>query len=108
MSIHFSKIIKAGDRNREFNFNRTARSNVQYSVNVPDERGNRIFFAMYQENGVWKIAPDVLPNWVLSIEEELGRAIDEERSEEHTSELQSLAYLVCRLLLEKKKINVTL
>src|SRR2546425_4990126 len=25
------------------------------------------------------------------------------RSEEHTSELQSLAYLVCRLLLEKKK-----
>src|SRR3989441_7281720 len=29
-----------------------------------------------------------------------GRAV---RSEEHTSELQSLAYLVCRLLLEKKK-----
>src|SRR2546425_6946978 len=26
------------------------------------------------------------------------------RSEEHTSELQSLAYLVCRLLLEKKKV----
>src|SRR2546425_6086077 len=32
-----------------------------------------------------------------------ARRID--RSEEHTSELQSLAYLVCRLLLEKKKIN---
>src|SRR5205823_11774857 len=30
------------------------------------------------------------------------------RSEEHTSELQSLAYLVCRLLLEKKKQNKTL
>src|SRR3989441_3850420 len=29
--------------------------------------------------------------------------IEIERSEEHTSELQSLAYLVCRLLLEKKK-----
>ena len=29
-----------------------------------------------------------------------------ERSEEHTSELQSLAYLVCRLLLEKKN-NMT-
>src|SRR5205823_14394771 len=28
------------------------------------------------------------------------------RSEEHTSELQSLAYLVCRLLLEKKKNEV--
>src|SRR2546425_8875755 len=30
-------------------------------------------------------------------------ALGVERSEEHTSELQSLAYLVCRLLLEKKK-----
>src|SRR3989441_3034309 len=29
------------------------------------------------------------------------------RSEEHTSELQSLAYLVCRLLLEKKKTPET-
>src|SRR2546425_3295138 len=30
------------------------------------------------------------------------------RSEEHTSELQSLAYLVCRLLLEKKKKEITI
>src|SRR2546425_5197762 len=34
----------------------------------------------------------------------LARAlVGNPRSEEHTSELQSLAYLVCRLLLEKKK-----
>src|SRR5258707_12048064 len=32
-----------------------------------------------------------------------GRFITFERSEEHTSELQSRQYLVCRLLLEKKK-----
>src|SRR2546425_12778529 len=32
-----------------------------------------------------------------------GRPPHPRRSEEHTSELQSLAYLVCRLLLEKKK-----
>src|SRR5205823_6710686 len=31
-----------------------------------------------------------------------GAAAAQRRSEEHTSELQSLAYLVCRLLLEKK------
>src|SRR2546426_267401 len=31
--------------------------------------------------------------------------VEEERSEEHTSELQSPCNLVCRLLLEKKKIN---
>src|SRR3712207_7671614 len=33
-----------------------------------------------------------------------GTAAVVERSEEHTSELQSRQYLVCRLLLEKKKI----
>src|SRR2546425_5357730 len=31
---------------------------------------------------------------------------EQTRSEEHTSELQSLAYLVCRLLLEKKKREI--
>src|SRR5258705_3114421 len=34
---------------------------------------------------------------------ELDRRQLEQRSEEHTSELQSLRHLVCRLLLEKKK-----
>src|SRR5687767_15363258 len=34
-----------------------------------------------------------------------GTPLTAVRSEEHTSELQSLAYLVCRLLLEKKKKN---
>src|SRR5437870_9553691 len=33
----------------------------------------------------------------------LGKRADAERSEEHTSELQSRGHLVCRLLLEKKK-----
>src|SRR3712207_7163941 len=32
-------------------------------------------------------------------------AEEQDRSEEHTSELQSRQYLVCRLLLEKKKTN---
>src|SRR3712207_7394213 len=36
-----------------------------------------------------------------------GLAGAEPRSEEHTSELQSRQYLVCRLLLEKKKIRTT-
>src|SRR2546425_6027997 len=53
-----------------------------------------------------------VPALPRGIEEELhdrelepcqGAAVEDERSEEHTSELQSLAYLVCRLLLEKKK-----
>src|SRR3712207_7681488 len=47
---------------------------------------------------------------VLEAEVELGEGVaghygdhDGQRSEEHTSELQSRQYLVCRLLLEKKK-----
>src|SRR2546425_12503942 len=39
---------------------------------------------------------------IILMDEPFG-ALDAQRSEEHTSELQSLAYLVCRLLLEKKK-----
>src|SRR2546425_3468536 len=38
---------------------------------------------------------------LVSLSDAQGKG--DERSEEHTSELQSLAYLVCRLLLEKKK-----
>src|SRR2546423_15634116 len=57
---------------------------------------------------------DALPIWVRlnlatggTSDPALGRQRFQaagSRSEEHTSELQSLAYLVCRLLLEKKKM----
>src|SRR2546425_9657020 len=49
----------------------------------------------------------LLSDWGVTVDKDLvldlsgvGQIL---RSEEHTSELQSLAYLVCRLLLEKKK-----
>src|SRR5258705_8549271 len=37
----------------------------------------------------------------------IGRGDHDDRSEEHTSELQSLRHLVCRLLLEKKKTTAS-
>src|SRR5258706_10266337 len=43
------------------------------------------------------------PSSVTELYDDQGRVIGT-RSEEHTSELQSLTNLVCRLLLEKKKI----
>src|SRR3712207_8060053 len=43
------------------------------------------------------------PEYGRSIDIVTGSAIKAMRSEEHTSELQSRQYLVCRLLLEKKK-----
>src|SRR5438445_9772921 len=50
-------------------------------------------------------APAPVPRPVVSLRvaEEVERALRRLRSEEHTSELQSRQYLVCRLLLEKKK-----
>src|SRR3712207_7362144 len=48
--------------------------------------------------------PDLLPRPHDALGH--GRRRDEVRSEEHTSELQSRQYLVCRLLLEKKKIGL--
>src|SRR2546425_4480164 len=76
-------------------------------------------FAAAREDGSWGITraetePDVRVAAVHGeVKSSLFEAIDDVgespqlvmalRSEEHTSELQSLAYLVCRLLLEKKK-----
>src|SRR5690625_5337291 len=42
----------------------------------------------------------------VSIRRRGYRGAGKRRSEEHTSELQSRGHLVCRLLLEKKKINI--
>src|SRR3712207_8948642 len=48
-------------------------------------------------------APRVARDRPLRCDESLSR-----RSEEHTSELQSRQYLVCRLLLEKKKTSINI
>src|SRR3712207_8119054 len=57
-------------------------------------------------DGVRKQVPDHLLQ-ALAVPEDEGRlapvvGVEPDRSEEHTSELQSRQYLVCRLLLEKK------
>src|SRR2546423_9813703 len=46
---------------------------------------------------------EVVPGSFDPLKQIKARELSRKRSEEHTSELQSLAYLVCRLLLEKKK-----
>src|SRR2546423_6801126 len=50
---------------------------------------------VHSVTGAGAVAHTMVPSRAITVS---GR-----RSEEHTSELQSLAYLVCRLLLEKKK-----
>src|SRR3712207_6865229 len=52
---------------------------------------------------------DVVPQGIALVHDLLGAVVrgKEHRSEEHTSELQSRQYLVCRLLLEKKKTKAS-
>src|SRR5206468_11258551 len=59
-----------------------------------------------QADAPTRIAHDIMiaPNTCLSVLM-TGHAVGTRRSEEHTSELQSRSDLVCRLLLEKKKIK---
>src|SRR3712207_7294632 len=65
---------------------------------LPSHRGRGI--------GTW------LAHWLQDLGRRLGSPVIgmpvPQRSEEHTSELQSRQYLVCRLLLEKKKNNTNL
>src|ERR1039458_10476930 len=58
--------------------------------------------------GDWKIVHQRFSRWAKSgVFERIFKLLaSDHRSEEHTSELQSLRHLVCRLLLEKKKKNV--
>src|SRR2546425_5239185 len=60
-------------------------------------------FRSPDDRGVERSALHVAGRGVQHVHQHLLDA----RSEEHTSELQSLAYLVCRLLLEKKKKKKT-
>src|SRR3712207_8619794 len=50
--------------------------------------------------------PGQLVDQVVGLGGLVGGQLGGERSEEHTSELQSRQYLVCRLLLEKKNIKI--
>src|SRR3712207_7529014 len=58
------------------------------------------------QEGLRVAADEVLRNRSLSGRRKLRQSLyGQKRSEEHTSELQSRQYLVCRLLLEKKKLK---
>src|SRR2546425_2932155 len=79
-----------------FFFNDTATTEI-YTLSLHDALP--IYY--YPKVHVTAVTMRPEPIWPHTI---VGRPpMEDYRSEEHTSELQSLAYLVCRLLLEKKK-----
>ena len=82
MSTYFSKVIKAGERQREFNFRQLAGGTEEkYHVDVPDDKGNRIIFQMFQEGGQWKTGEQPLPQWIQGVEHQLSELITEQLEE---------------------------
>ena len=77
-NIQFTKIVKAEGRLREFNFRKLGGMNEGFfTVDVVDDRGNRIMFRMQKEDNHWKIVEQPLPSWILSSENEFHSLIEE-------------------------------
>ena len=81
-NIQFSRLIKTDGRLREFNFRRHNDDNgvIIFSVDVADDRSNRIMFSMRQEGNSWKIVPQELPSWIMLCEKDFHELIELELS----------------------------
>ncbi|MBS1597641.1 MAG: hypothetical protein JST75_05415 [Bacteroidetes bacterium] len=78
-NIQFTKLVKADGRLREFNFRKT--NGIQgelFTVDVSDDRGNRIMFRMQKADGSWKIMEQQLPAWIIENEANFHELIEEE------------------------------
>lgn len=76
-NIQFTRLLKADGRLREFNFRKMGGAQeAMFSVDVVDDRGNRIMFHMHKENNAWKIAEPDVPAWVTQNEDQLDKSIE--------------------------------
>ena len=62
-NIQFTKLIKVDGRLREFNFRKHGDilQKLVCSINVADEKGNRIIFEMQKQDTGWRITQQQLP-----------------------------------------------
>ncbi len=78
-NIQFTRLIKADGRLREFNFRKMVQlQETLFSIDVVDDRGNRVMFRMRKQDNDWSIIPQPLPAWVQSQEKVLSDMIVEE------------------------------
>ena len=78
-NIHFTKLVKVNGRLKEFNFRKLGGHNEGlFTVDVSDDRGNRLLFRMQKEQENWKILPQTLPSWVMDKESTFHDLIEEE------------------------------
>src|SRR2546425_4086649 len=93
-------MIRRPPRSTLFPYTTLFRSHLKLTVNEPFPKC--VITRRIQNDGALYFGP-FLPAAMARRTIDLINRTFQLRSEEHTSELQSLAYLVCRLLLEKKK-----
>ena len=79
-NIQFTKLLKAEGRLREFNFRKlTGLHEGLMTVDVSDDRGNRIMFTMQKTGNGWNFHNDfALPDWINDQESNLSDMIEEE------------------------------
>ncbi len=79
-NIQFTKLIKAEGHLREFNFRKVNGLHEElFTVDVSDDRGNRIMFKMRKDGNKWLIATDQpVPEWVKNYTSRYNEAIEEE------------------------------
>lgn len=86
-NLQFTKLIKAEGRLREFNFTRlTGLMEGIFSLDVVDDRGNRIIFQMKQNPDGWQIREIELPEWITANKPQLQQFIEEELNEDYRIE----------------------
>ena len=78
-NIQFTRLIKADGRLREFNFRKMrVLQETMFSVDVVDDRGNRIMIRLRKDDQHWNIIPQPLPKWVTDQEKLMSEMIEEE------------------------------
>src|SRR3712207_8529566 len=92
-------MIRRPPRSTLFPYTTLFRSRFVRLGNTVDTCADQRVAETISDGTMWLPSLDIKPSFRI-------RIFPCERSEEHTSELQSRQYLVCRLLLEKKQNNV--
>jgi hypothetical protein len=69
-NIHFTLVIRINKRLHEFNFRK--RSAEEYDTDTGDDRGNRYYFKMIREDGIWVMHGTGLPSWITENKDGIG------------------------------------
>src|SRR3712207_7032443 len=96
----FFLMIRRPPRSTLFPYTTLFRSGVKHAVPEGVD-----FQIVHRVRRITRARDEMVPLQQLVQHDSVEEAAEAKRSEEHTSELQSRQYLVCRLLLEKKKKN---